>query len=77
MDDIPRTGPVPQLAEISDDLRTPLTSILIYARLLADNPHRSLSEEEVDFVSGIDQAGSALLQRIDHILCRPDTRRDP
>jgi signal transduction histidine kinase len=61
---------------MSHELRTPLTSILIYARLLADNPHRSLSDEEVGFATGIHQAGSALLRRIDDILDLPKTRHD-
>ncbi|MGH3377350.1 MAG: histidine kinase dimerization/phospho-acceptor domain-containing protein [Actinoallomurus sp.] len=78
MDDTRDTGPAPapqSLAEMSHELRTPLTSILIYARLLVDNPHKSLSEEEVGFASGIHQAGSVLLQRIEDVFC-PQTRHD-
>lgn len=62
------------LANMSHELRTPLTSILVYARLLADNPRRRLSAEEVGFASGIHQAGSALLQRLNDIL---DPSRTP
>jgi hypothetical protein len=70
-------GAAPQLlAKMSHELRTPLTSILVYARLLADNPHRRLSEEEVGFANGIHQAGSALLQRINDILDLPKTPHD-
>lgn len=63
----PRTTPL-LLAKMPHELHTPLTSILLYARLLADNPHRRLSDEEVGFAAGIHAAGSALLQRIDDIL---------
>lgn len=62
----------PQLvAELSHALRTPLTSILVYAWLLADNPRKNLSAEEVGFATGIHRAGSALLHRIDHVLGPP------
>ena len=62
----------PLLATMSHELHTPLTSILVYARLLADNPHKRLSDEEVGFATGIHQAGSALLQRINDILDLPN-----
>ncbi|GLY91133.1 histidine kinase dimerization/phospho-acceptor domain-containing protein [Actinoallomurus iriomotensis] len=62
----------PQLVtELSHALRTPLTSILVYAWLLADNPRKNLSAEEVGFATGIHRAGSALLRRIDHVLGPP------
>lgn len=61
------------LAKMSHELHTSLTSILVYARLLADNPHKRLSDEEVGFATGIHQAGSALLQRINDILDLPET----
>jgi signal transduction histidine kinase/ActR/RegA family two-component response regulator len=56
------------LAKMSHELRTPLTSMLIYARLLGDNPHKSLSEEELAFATSIYSAGSDLLQLINDIL---------
>ena len=75
MDDTAGATPAPQpLEEVWHELRTRLTSILVFARLLADNPHKSLSDEEVGFARGIHQAGSALLQRIDDIV--PKTRHD-
>jgi hypothetical protein len=66
----------PLLAKMSHELRTPLTSILVYARLLADNPHKRLSDEEVGFATGIHQAGSTLLQRINDILELPKAPHD-
>jgi signal transduction histidine kinase len=60
-------------AELSHELRPPLTSILVYAWLLADNPHKRLSDEEVGFAAGIHQAASALLQRINDLLEMPRT----
>ncbi|GLY76713.1 histidine kinase dimerization/phospho-acceptor domain-containing protein [Actinoallomurus iriomotensis] len=66
----------PQLVtELSHALRTPLTSILVYAWLLADNPRKNLSAEEVGFATGIHHAGSAILHQIDHILDREARRR--
>ncbi|WP_185792499.1 histidine kinase dimerization/phospho-acceptor domain-containing protein [Actinoallomurus bryophytorum] len=56
------------LAEMSHELLTPLTSMLIYARLLADNPSTRLSDEEVGFATAIQRAGSDLLHRINGIL---------
>jgi|1186.fasta_scaffold298769_2 hypothetical protein len=58
-------------AQLREELCPPLTSILVYAWLLADNPDRRLSDEEVGFAAGIHQAGSALLQRINDILDMP------
>jgi signal transduction histidine kinase len=56
------------LARMSHELLTPLTSVLIYARLLADDPGMNLSDEEAGFATAIHRAGSDLLHRINGIL---------
>ncbi len=56
------------LANISHELRTPLNAILGFSQLLLEESYGKLNENQIDFLTDINSAGSYLLTLINTIL---------
>jgi signal transduction histidine kinase len=56
------------LANISHDLRTPLTAVITHAEILRDGILGSLSERQLESITGIINGGRQLLEQVGEIL---------
>src|SRR5919108_4848008 len=56
------------LANISHDLRTPLTAVITHAEILRDGLLGSLNERQLDSIRGIIAGGRQLLDQVGEIL---------
>ena len=56
------------LANISHDLRTPLTAVITHAEILRDGILGPLSERQIDSITGIINGGRQLLDQVGEIL---------
>ena len=62
------------LANISHDLRTPLTAVITHAEILRDGMLGELNQKQRESVTGIVNGGQQLLDMIDEILTYVRTR---